>query len=346
MKLNLLTITLPYVLLIILTMVGTAQAARTDIVVLHNGDGITGEIKELKYARLKFKTDDAGTIYIEWKKVVSLKSKHNFVVATQDGEEYFGTIDSDSTAKRLLVITKDRTVRLEPILVVEIIPVKNRFWSRFDAAVSLGLNYTKASKVGQLNLGGDVSYRTKKILSEMELSSIITFQEDRDNTERDNLISTTIYTFSRPWATGGKIGLEKITELGVNLRLLLGGAIGRYLIQTNVSQLTALCGLQFNEEWMTDGGPGQSNLEGSAALDFHIFRYDTPELDFATGFHIYPSLTPVSRVRGDFEIDFKWELVEDLFWNLEFFYEFDSEPPSIDAANSDWGIVLSIGWST
>ena len=43
-----------------------AAAQRTDVVELRNGDEITGEIKELARGKLKFKTDDMGTIYVEW----------------------------------------------------------------------------------------------------------------------------------------------------------------------------------------------------------------------------------------------------------------------------------------
>lgn len=338
MKLNFLIIAWPYVLLIILTMVSIAQAARTDIVVLRNGDLITGEIKELKYAKLKYKTDDIGTIYIEWKKVRFLKSEDTFVIGMQDGDEYFGRIDSDSTAKRLLIITKDRTIRIDPIFVVEITPVKDRFWSRIDGNVSLGLSYGKASGIGIVSLGGLASYRTRKIMSNMDLSLNVTFQEGVDNIERHNLTSTTFYIFSRPWAVGGGVGLERSTEFDVNLRLLLSGGIGRYLIQTNVSQLIVLLGLQFNEEWKTDSLgslPGQTNLEGAVSVDFRMFRYDTPKLDFTTALSIFPNLTPIGRVRGNLELDFKWELVEDLFWKVDFFYEFDS-----DAAEDNWSITL------
>ena len=48
-----------------------AVAAKTDVIVLINGDHITGEVKDLSYGQLKFKTDHMGTIYIEWDKIVS-----------------------------------------------------------------------------------------------------------------------------------------------------------------------------------------------------------------------------------------------------------------------------------
>ena len=38
---------------------------RTDVVTLANGDRITGEVARLERGRLKFETDDAGTLYLE-----------------------------------------------------------------------------------------------------------------------------------------------------------------------------------------------------------------------------------------------------------------------------------------
>ena len=44
---------------------------RTDVVTLPNGDRITGEVVSLERGRLEFKTDDAGTLEIEWDNVAS-----------------------------------------------------------------------------------------------------------------------------------------------------------------------------------------------------------------------------------------------------------------------------------
>ena len=43
----------------------------------------------------------------------------------------------------------------------------------------------------------------------------------------------------------------------------------------------------------------------------------------------------------------KLELVEDLFWALEFWGNYDSDPVSTDvnAEKLDYGITTSIGWS-
>ncbi len=51
-----------------------AQAAKTDVVVLINGNVVTGEIKSLDFAELRYSTDSMGTASIEWEEIVSLTS--------------------------------------------------------------------------------------------------------------------------------------------------------------------------------------------------------------------------------------------------------------------------------
>ena len=336
---------LRYLILPLLLVTYAAFADKTDIVILANGDRITGEIKELSLGRLKFKTDNAGTIFFEWDKVALVKSRQEFEIVTQNGKEYYGSIDTDTIANLLLIITPDGILRLQPLAAVSIVPIKMSFWKRLDLSIDLGFSYGKASKVGQLTTNSAVAYRRRELFSELNLNSAITLQEDNERTEWHSLTSQTIYYFSRPWGWGGSAALERSTEFGIDWRILLGAGIGRYLVQTNFNQLGFLGGLQYNREWVVGGEPGQDNLEAFTIVSYRQYRFDTPELDLSSSLKLFPSLTPVDRLRGEFDINLKWELVSDLFWGLRFFDQFDSKPPSPDASKNNWSIVLSVGWS-
>jgi len=61
---------------------------RTDVVTLANGDRITGEVIRLERGRLEFKTDDAGTLYLEWDKLTSLVANRLVEVVTSDGRRF------------------------------------------------------------------------------------------------------------------------------------------------------------------------------------------------------------------------------------------------------------------
>src|SRR4030095_4251993 len=67
-----------------------AFAARTDAIILRNGDHLTGEVIEMRQGKLKAKTDDAGTISIEWDKIASLSTADQYDVTMRDGSHRLG----------------------------------------------------------------------------------------------------------------------------------------------------------------------------------------------------------------------------------------------------------------
>ena len=59
-----------------------ALAAKTDVLVLRNGDRLTGEVDVLERGKLQFKMDDMGTLQIEWDKVASVTAKASSTATT------------------------------------------------------------------------------------------------------------------------------------------------------------------------------------------------------------------------------------------------------------------------
>ena len=51
------------------------------------------------------------------------------------------------------------------------------------------------------------------------------------------------------------------------------------------------------------------------------------------------------RVRSNFDASAGREVIHNLNTTLSGWYAYDNKPPSVNAANDDWGIVLSVGWS-
>src|SRR5678816_1079029 len=66
----------------------TARAnSNEDVVVLKNGDRMTGEIKGLQRGELRFKSDYmAESVRLDWTKVASLESKSTFMIWLVDGK--------------------------------------------------------------------------------------------------------------------------------------------------------------------------------------------------------------------------------------------------------------------
>jgi hypothetical protein len=131
---------------------------RTDVVTLANGDRITGEVVGLDRGRLEFKTDDAGTLYLEWDKLSSVMAMRRVEVLTTDGSRYLGSLGR-ATNRSIAVVTSDGEVRLQMSEVTLITPIGRGFWRQLDGAIDAGFSYTRSSGVAQLNLSSDTVYR-------------------------------------------------------------------------------------------------------------------------------------------------------------------------------------------
>ena len=107
---------------------------RTDVVTLPNGDRITGEVVSLERGRLEFKTDDAGTLEIEWDNVATLEAMRQFEVLTSDGRRFLGSLGR--TAERFVLMVGD--VSLPILQATLIVPIGANFWKRLDGTSMWG----------------------------------------------------------------------------------------------------------------------------------------------------------------------------------------------------------------
>jgi hypothetical protein len=110
---------------------------RTDVIVLLNGDRITGEITDLNRGRLELKTDDAGTIDIEWDKVASVEAMRQFEVETSDGRRLLGNLRR-VTDRVVLIVGTDGDVPVPMPEVTRVTPIGASFWKKLEGSIDAG----------------------------------------------------------------------------------------------------------------------------------------------------------------------------------------------------------------
>ena len=69
-----------------------------------------------------------------------------------------------------------------------------------------------------------------------------------------------------------------------------------------------------------------------------------PEIDIATDLTVYPSFTVSGRVRHG-AARLRYEIIDDLFYELSAQHTCDNESQSLGATNSDWSLVTALGYS-
>lgn len=320
----------------------SALAQKTDVVILNNGDQITGEVKYLRVGILTYKTDNMETVEIQWNKIKSITTKNFFEVEVADGRVFFGSI-APSDAEGMMTV-KGVTIdhQLFMIYVVRINRIKESFWDIIEGSVKLGFSFTKASNIGQISLGGNAKYRTKVNVSELSLNSVITTTEKEPTSSKNDLSFSYQQNLEYEWFAAGIASLQENSELGIKLRASLGGGVGNNFIQSQNQWLYILAGLSVNREAKSDQTESINNVEGLINGQYQFFKYDHPKATFLTYVYVFPSLSNLGRFRFNYNIELSWEMVLDFYWDLTFYFEYDNQPQSENASQSDYNIQTSL----
>ena len=347
-----------YLTLVLLLFAGVAYA-NTDVVIFKNGDRLTGEVKSLERGRLRFKTEATDTINIEWDEVAYLSSDQNIQVETILGARYLGHLGRSEDKFILNVETPSGPIELNNIQVILMTPIEEKGVSRLDADITVGYNFAKANEVEQLNVGLDLEFRTETRILSLRWDSVLTDSLDNDANQRETLNLNYTRLLRDRWLLGSNIDLNRNDELGIDLRTSVGGNGGRIVSQSDHGSLILKGGLMFTREDLADSGVAEDTvdtIEATGTLIWDWFRFDSPELDLSTTLQVIPNLTDTGRVRGELDISLKWEIVEDLFWEVSYYHSYDNRPPEpimpelplpgqeVENTNNDYGIITSIGY--
>ena len=320
----------------------SARAPKTDVVELKNGDRITCEIKKLDRGKLTVKTDGVGTISIEWDDVARVSSAATYDVELTTGRRVYGTLQrADAGTVELAGLTDKERLALGDI--VRISPLGGNFWRRLDGSINGGFSFTEANVQTQWTFNAEVAYRSRRWLSELTADSSLTTREDADRQTRNTLTLRT-QRFLRPrWSALGFLQFQQNEELALDLRSVLGGGFGRVVSQSNRTLIELIGGAAFTREQYADA-PDESVAEAVAGLSWEWFTFDgrSTNLDIST--ISYYALNRDGRIRLEANANFKSDIVGDLYWSINLFDSYNSDPPP-GQKNNDFGVSATIGWS-
>ena len=310
-----------------------ALAEKTDVVVLKNGDKITGEVKGLSRGKLDYSTDDAGRLAIEWVKVARLSSPRTFEVETSSGLKYFGRIPA-AEQDGVVAIQDGRADTLAIPSVVRINTLDAGFFQRTKAYLDMGLSYAKANRATTFNMSGEAAYRGSKFGGSLSFDSYAQGQESDPTTARNSLGFQVNRFLPKRWSAIALARTEQNDELNLDLRLTGAGVLGRALLVSNSAEIGAGVGLAVTRERFlptaadTSGdNESSTSLEAVLAGQYDAFRFDSPKLDFSTSLYLFPSLSTAGRIRGEFGLRLKYELLADFNVGISATDTFDSDPP-------------------
>lgn len=322
-----------------------AYAEKTDIVVLVNGNIVTGEIKSLEFGTLRYSTDSMGTVKIDWEDIVNVTSNQDLQIELSDGQRYFGqlTAPEDRFSVRVKTASAEFDFTMTDIVRITPIETADKFWQRLEGSFSLGMQTQKSSGVTTSNVAADISYRTREYLVGLRLNSSVTDQPIEGTKARQTFQANYQRFRGNRWFTDWFTGWERNDELGIQSRVSLGGALGRYFVQTNRNQFSLTLGLQAAAEAFTSDAESTTNAEGRIEIRY-LHRNLLPETSVNFTTTIYPLLDDLRKYRAETDLSFRREFVEDLFFEVSVGHSYLSDPP-VDSASTDYAVTTSLGYS-
>jgi putative salt-induced outer membrane protein YdiY len=323
----------------------TGHAAKTDVVVLVNGNAVTGEIKQLEFGSLRYGTDSMGTVEIDWEDIVRITSNQALQIELTDGSRYFGSLLAPAERHTVRIKTASEEVSLPNGEIVRITPIEtaDKFVQRLEGSFSLGLQAQKSSEVTTSNLAADIGYRSRKFLVGLQLTSTVTDQPSEQTKARQSVQANLQRFRPNRWFTDWFGGWERNDELGIDSRTSAGAALGRYLVQTNRNQFSLTGGLQGARSVYIGDDDSTTKAEGRIEIRY-LHRNLAPESNFVFTSKIYPLLEDLSQYRVETDFTLRREFVKDLFFDLTIGHSYISDPPT-DASSTDYSITTSLGYS-
>ncbi|HEY0729515.1 MAG TPA: DUF481 domain-containing protein, partial [Pyrinomonadaceae bacterium] len=286
-------------LVLLLQLTATAKSVE-DVVVLKNGDRMTGEIKGLQRGELRIKSDYmAEAVRLDWSKVQSLESKSTFMIWLVDGKLVTNVMrllptNSDQAAN-FVIGNSQENIRVHQLDVIRITPADRGFWRRLEGSIDLGMSFTSGNDQYQTQLTATTTYRTGAHSFTASLDSAFSGQTEGTSTTRNQFTFDYRRQLNERWYVGGLFDLLRSDQQSLRLRTTAGGLIGRNIKQTEHTRLSVFGGLVGARENYTTvlGRPEATNADGLAGVDFFTFRFS--KTDIRSRLSVFPSLTTPGR---------------------------------------------------
>jgi Protein of unknown function, DUF481 len=325
---------------------------KTDVLVMNNGDRLTGEIKGLDAGILYVSFDYIlGTSSVNWSKVHHLESKQEFIVKAEDGSVYSGTLKTaeytggDRPIKIEISETPEKTEVVEQSHIVSVDQISDRFWQRFNGSISSGFTYSKGNQSTQYNLGSSIEYPRERWSSGANYSSTLASNAGAAVSTRNSLTLNYLHLLRRNnWYYSGLAGFRQSSEQEIDLQTNLGGGVGRYLKNTNRAKIYVTGGLgwqntKYSQSLALQGSQNVAGVLLNAQVNFFSFNKTNLTL---TG-TAFPALSNPGRVffntNATYFIKFG-----NLTWNISFYGNWDNQPPR-NFSGSDYGTSSGLGWT-
>ena len=320
----------------------------TDVVVMKNGDRLTGEIKGLNAGVLYMSMQYIlGTSSVDWSKVSHLESKQLFLVKDEDGSVYTGTLSTTDTPEgrpiELAVAEASESKVIESTRIVQMDMTSTRFYQRFNGDFNTGIIYSKGNQSTQYNLSSEIAYPRERWSAGATFDSTLSASTGASASTR-NQVGVDALRLLRwnQWFYEGVGAYLQSSEQGIVHQSTYGGGIGRYLTNTNHARVSLLGGFVGQNTQYERSVVSQSLASGLIAANLQFFRFNKTHGSIDAV--LLPVISASGRVKFNMNGTYYIKITGNLSWNVSVYGNWDSHPPA-GLSGSDYGSSSGLSWT-
>jgi len=321
----------------------TAGTASADVLVLKNGDQITGTIKQIWDDEVSIEPDYADEFDVDLAVVEHIISDRDFDLELADGREVSARFGGTSDTGEQLISIGDESIAIELAEIFDLDePAKDFDWeSHVDFSATVNSGNTDSTNA-QLRADSLIEIPNHRHL--VELSK---FHEETDNitTKAQDLFKYNYnWILNDPWFFAASVSHERDPIIELASRNILTAGIGRDIWNTPRRRLSVQLGAGAQSE---DFEAIKTN--GTVVTWTLRYRQDFlgDDLELFHDHSITHNVDGRTNTSYKTSTGLRYEITDLLYANLSVNYDYESEPVASDPldlpGNEDLALLIGIG---
>ncbi len=321
-----------------------------DWVQLPSGEWLGGEIIVLYDDTLEFDSDEMGLTRIDWEDVVELRSVQTLEVRPELGDSAIGQVlikDGKVTVLGAETVVFEQD---EILSVTAGVPKEINFWS---GEISGSANY-QSGNTDKETLSARILVQRRTVEQRIVLDYIGNYDEtENEETENNHRVSGDWDRFVTDRFFWSPVVGEYYKDKFQNIkhRITFGVGAGYEIIDTSETEWRVSAAPGYTETWFEDVPDGESDSEGSPALQAKT-RFDhelTDDIDIWYDYRALFSNKDTGKYTHRMETGIAYEIIDDFDIRASWVWDYIAEPSENENGEkpdeSDTQLLLGVAYS-
>jgi len=312
--------------------------AQADVLVLKNGDRITGSIKAIWDDEVSIEPEYADEFDVDLEVVDYIESDREFEVELWDGREATVKLSGAGEDKQQLITLGDESLSVDLVDILELDePAALRDWeSHVDFSATVNTGNTESTTT---QFRGDILFETPDHRHFAEFTQAYEKTDDTVSKDQDLLKYSYNWMFNDPWFFAANASHERDPIIELDGRLIVSAGMGRDIFNTPRKLLSIQLGAGAQSE-------DRSNESEDSSVGVWSLRY---RHDFLNGdFEVFHNHSITENLSGRDNTSIKtstgvrYEITDLLYANFTLNWDYESEPPEF-SESEDVTMLLGVG---